>query len=141
MVYGSMEAVADKMKAATEEEIPYDNTDLDNDVVSGKRKPIQTERGAEYQRGMLKAQHRSKKASVVKQINFIKGLLQEPDSKPTIASIPEVEQKLDGSFHGLLDTVSRVIRDSDTPKEELDELSRDIEDIDASIFATKKKIS
>ena len=33
------------------------------------------------------------------------------------------------------------IRDSDTPKEELDELSRDIEDIDASIFATKRQIS
>ena len=135
-----MDAVSDKMKAGTEEEIPYDNTDQDDDVVSGKRKPIQTERGAEYQRGMLKAQYKSRKASVVKQINVIKGLLQEPDSKPTIASIRELEQKLDESFHGLLDTVSRI-RDSDTPKEELDELSRDIEDIDASIFATKRQIS
>ena len=93
MIYGSMDAVADKMKAGTEEEIPYDNTDQDDDVVSGKRKPIQTERGAEYQRGMLKAQYKSRKASVVKQINVIKGLFQEPDSKPTIASIRELEQK------------------------------------------------
>ena len=76
------------MKAGTEEEIPYDNTDQDDDVVSGKRKPMQTER-AEYQRGMLKAQYKSRKASVVKQINVIKGLFQEPDSKPTIAYIRE----------------------------------------------------
>ena len=121
MVYGSMDAVADKTKAATEEETPYDNTDQDDDVVLGKRKAKQTERVAEYQKDMLKAQYKSRKASVVKQINVIKGLLQESDSKPTIASIREVEQKLDGSFHGLLDTVSRI-RDPDTPKEELDEL-------------------
>ena len=52
----------------------------------------------------------------------------------------EIEQHLDGSFHGFLKTVSRI-KESDTPKEELDELSKDVEDKDASIFTTKRQIS
>ena len=57
----------------------------------------------------------AKKASIVKQQNAIKGLLQK---LCTIASMREIEQHLDRSFHWFLETVSRI-KESDTPKEEL----------------------
>ena len=69
----------------------------------------------------------------MKQQNAIKELY-------TIASMREIEQHLDRSFHWFLETVSRI-KESDTPKEELDELSKDVEDKDASIFATKRQVS
>ena len=128
--------MADRMKAAADNS-PEESTDVkpndqdlkEDDTELGKRKAKQTERGAEYQRDLLKSLYKSRKAGVLKQLQGIERLLQDPES---IISIQEENQKLDKSFEELLETLSRL-RAADISEEFRDELSKDIETVDASI--------
>ena len=139
------EAEADTTKAAAEEDhdvnLDHSLKDGEVDKVSNptqqRRKTKQTERGAAYQRDLLISSYKSRKAGVLKQINAIESSLQTPDN---MDAIKEKDQQMDKAFEEVLETLGRL-RDAEISEDYREELARDIEKVDASIFSVKRKIS
>ena len=140
------ESEADTTKAAAEEDHNVDNLDHNlkdgevdevSDPTKQKRKPKQTEKGAAYQRDLLMSSYKSRKAGVLKQINAVESSLQVPDN---MDAIKEKDQQMDKAFEELLETLGRL-RDAEISEDYREELAKDIEKVDASLFSVKRKIS